>query len=120
MSRCALITILFVISLLIPLHAKELKVQPIDTEVIGTYNNLGAKYGGFVPNDDRRFIFSPGETAADKALPGFSFYQFRGKIPHLPPVRAPFGLTLAGSAMSDAELHQLRDLRYLNLLNLEN
>ena len=95
--------------------------KPVDSETIAAYEKLGAEYGGFVVDREGAFLFFSGKEEAANWLPGFRFQKTLddGKLPKLPPVQVPFGLSFSWStSITNAGLKELKDLKNLTTLYL--
>jgi hypothetical protein len=123
------------------LTAEPPKYKPIDAETVTAYKKIGGGYGGFTFNRFGHLTFTSGKKAAENGLPGFDF-DAPDRLPRLPSVAVPFGLTLqyiepppgglrnlervknvvlldfTSSKLGDAHLKHLRDLNDLTALYL--
>jgi hypothetical protein len=100
------------------------KYKPIDAETIAAYKTLRGNYSefDFDANGFLRFLRAQGvaaKGAGGERLPGFFLIPLRGgTLPKLPPVQVPFVLYFRGTALTDAGLKEIKDLKNLTALDL--
>ena len=87
------------------------------TRINADHERLGGVQGGWAPNAYGGLLFIEGAEGNAKGLPGFRYRQLpKEKLPDLP---VPWGLSLAFSKTTDAELTQLAHLSTLTVLDLD-
>ena len=106
-----------------PVHPDKPRSKQIDPEIVATYEKLGAKYGSLSLQEFGRgfglLTFSQGRSNAERGFPSFGFGELpNGKLPKLPLVDVPFGLSLCDSKVTDAGLKELRGLKTIAKLDL--